>query len=262
MWKIGEQTLTSRLLLGTARYPSPQVLCDAIQSAQAEVITVSLRRQMQAQNKNTFWELLKSLNRFILPNTAGCFSVKEAVTTAQMARELFQTNWIKLEVIGDDYTLQPDPFGLVEAAEILIKEGFEVLPYCTDDLILCQRLVSVGCKILMPWGSPIGSGKGLMNEYALKLLRERFPEQTLIVDAGIGKPSDAVRAMELGYDAVLLNSAVANAIDPVKMAAAFAQAVQSGRLGYEAGLMTPKQMAVASTPVVGRPFWHEKETVK
>jgi thiazole synthase len=262
MWKIGEQQLSSRLLLGTARYPSPQILCDAIKEAQPEVITVALRRQMPTANKNEFWQLLQSLNRFILPNTAGCFSVKEAVTTAQMARELFQTNWIKLEVIGDDYTLQPDPFGLVEAAAILIKDGFEVLPYCTDDLILCQRLVDCGCKILMPWASPIGSGKGIINEYALQLLRDRFREQTLIVDAGIGKPSDAVRAMELGYDAVLLNSAVANAADPVKMADAFARAIHAGRLGYEAGLMAPQQMATASTPVVGKPFWHEKEFIK
>lgn len=255
MWKIGEQTLSSRLLLGTSNYPSPQILCDAIKESQAEVITVSLRRQMPGATKNEFWKLLQSLNRFILPNTAGCVSAQEAVTTAQMARELFQTNWIKLEVIGDDYTLQPDPFELVEAAAILVKQGFEVLPYCTDDLILCQRLIDCGCKVLMPWASPIGSGKGLMNEYTLQVLRERFREYTLIIDAGIGKPSHAVRAMELGYDGVLLNTAVANAADPVKMADAFGRAIHAGRLGYEAGLMTPRQMAVPSTPVVGKPFW-------
>ncbi len=254
MWHVGERILSSRLLLGTAQYPSPEILCDAIKAAQVEIITVSLRRQLSSGAKNTFWELLKSLSCHVLPNTAGCFSAKEAIVTAKMASELFQTNWIKLEVIGDDYTLQPNPFELITAAEELIKQGFEVWPYCTDDLIVCQRLVDCGCRVLMPWASPIGSGKGIINPYALRLLRERFPEITLIVDAGIGKPSDAAFAMELGFDAVLLNTAVALAGDPVAMAEAFANAVKAGRRGYEAGIMPAREMASASTPLIGKPF--------
>jgi thiazole synthase len=172
-----------------------------------------------------------------------------------MAREVFGTHWIKLEVIGDDYTLQPDPFGLVEAASTLIKEGFEVFPYCTDDLVLCQRLVEVGCRILMPWGAPIGTGKGLINPYALKTLRARFPELTLIVDAGLGAPSHAAQALELGFDGVLLNTAIAQAHNPVQMATGFKYAVQAGRAGFEAGIMPERDLAQPSTPVLGKPFW-------
>ncbi len=259
MLRIDDQEYSSRLLLGTAGYPSPQVLCDSVSAAQVEIITVSLRRKIPGKDKNSFWNLLQSLNCRMLPNTAGCYSVKEAVTTAEMARDLFNTNWIKLEVIGDDYTLQPNPFALVKATEVLVKKGFVVFPYCTDDLIVCQRLVDCGCQILMPWAAPIGSGKGLINAYALQLLRERFPNNTLIVDAGIGRPSHAVQAMELGFDAILINSAVALSDDPIQMAKAFSQAVESGRLGYQAGMIPEKNMAVASTPLIGRPFWHEAD---
>ena len=171
-----------------------------------------------------------------------------------MARELFGTNWIKLEVVGDEHTLQPDPFELVTAAAELVRDGFEVFPYCTDDLVSCQRLLDAGCRILMPWGAPIGSGQGLINPYALRTLRARLPGVPLIVDAGIGSPADAVQAMELGYDAVLLNSAVAHARDPVQMAHAFKLGIEAGRLAYEAGIMAQQDMAVASTPVTGRPF--------
>lgn len=218
MWTIGEIQLNSRLLLGTAQYPSPKIMCEAINASKTEVITVSLRRQLSTQKKNYFWELLQSLNCYLLPNTAGCFSMKEAVMTAQAARELFNTSLIKLEIIGDEYTLQPNPFELVRAADLLTKEGFEVLPYCTEDMILCQRLVDVGCRILMPWAAPIGSARGLANSYALRLLRERFPDIPLIIDAGIGRPSHATKVMEMGFDAVLLNSAVALACDPISMA--------------------------------------------
>src|SRR5690606_10602078 len=165
----------------------------------------------------------------------GCHSVKEAVTLAQMSRELFETNWVKLEVIGDAYNLQPDIFGLVEAADILIKDGFKVFPYCTDDLVLCQRLLDVGCQLLMPWGAPIGTGRGLINPYALQTLRERLADVPLVIDAGIGLPSHAAQAMEMGFDAVLLNTAVAEARDPVRMAGAFRQAISAGRDAFLAG---------------------------
>jgi thiazole synthase len=166
-------------------------------------------------------------------------------------------DWVKLEVIGNQYNLQPDPFALLEATKTLIDEGFRVLPYTTDDLVLAQRLADLGCTTLMPWGSPIGSGRGIMNPYTLKSIRKQFPNLNLIVDAGIGRPSDAIEAMELGYDGVLLNSAVALAQDPIKMAEAFKFALHAGRLGYEAGAMEKRDMANPSTPTVGTPFWHQ-----
>lgn len=259
MWTLAEKTLSSRLLIGSALYPSPEIMQTAIKTSGAEVVTVSLRRQNTAENSGRdFWQLLQNLNINILPNTAGCQTVKEAVTTAQMAREVFNTHWIKLEVIGDDYNLQPDPFALLEATRELIHQGFEVFPYCTDDLVLCQKLADAGCRILMPWGAPIGSGKGLLNPYALKTIRARLPELTLIVDAGIGLPSHAVQAMELGYDGVLLNTAVAQASDPIAMADAFRQAINAGRIGYEAGAIEERDLAQPSTPVVGKPFWHNQ----
>ncbi|RID91485.1 thiazole synthase [Gemmobacter lutimaris] len=241
--------LTSRLLLGTAQYPSPAILGEAITASGAEVITVSLRRE--GAGGGAFRELLRDTGRRILPNTAGCHSVREAVTTAHMARELFATNWIKLEVIGHADTLQPDPFALVEAARILCSEGFAVFPYMTEDLILAERLVEAGCRVLMPWGAPIGSGQGLRNPEGLRSLRAHFPGIALVIDAGIGAPSQAAAAMEMGFDAVLLNTAVAKARDPVGMARAFGQAVAAGRLAHEAGLMLRRDMAVASTPVFG-----------
>ncbi|MDO8385548.1 MAG: thiazole synthase, partial [Polaromonas sp.] len=206
--------LGSRFFLGTASYPSPQVLQEAIAASGAEVVTVGLKRQMAAGGagtQNDFYKMIRDSGARLLPNTAGCRSAREAVTLSQMARELFGTNWIKLEVVGDEHTLQPDPFELVTAATELVRDGFEVFPYCTDDLVSCQRLLDAGCRILMPWGAPIGSGQGLVNPYALRTLRARLPGVPLIVDAGIGSPADAVQAMELGYDAVLLNSAVAHA---------------------------------------------------
>lgn len=259
MWTLADQTLENRLLIGTALYPSPQIMLDAITASGAEVVTVSLRRQNPQENGGgDFWNMLSSLNKHLLPNTAGCHSVKEAVTTAQMAREVFNTHWVKLEVIGDDYNLQPDPFALLEAAKELIQQGFEVFPYCTDDLVLCEKLVEAGCHILMPWGAPIGTGKGLINPYALKTLRERLPNITLIVDAGIGTPSHAAQAMEMGYDGVLLNTAVANANDPVVMAQGFKHAMLAGRMGFEAGIMHQRDLAQPSTPVLGTPFWHQE----
>jgi len=245
--------LSSRLLLGTARYPSPAILAEAVKASGAEVVTVSLRRESGAQRAGqTFWSFIRELGVRVLPNTAGCHSVKEAVTTAHMARELFDTPWIKLEVIGESDTLQPDVFGLVEAARILAEDGFEVFPYTTEDLVVADRLVQAGCRVLMPWGAPIGSARGLNNLYGLKALRAHFPDIPLVVDAGIGVPSHASAAMELGYDAVLLNTAVAEAGDPAGMARAFALAIEAGRLAFLAQPLEPRDMAAPSTPVIGK----------
>ena len=257
MWNLLGKKVKSRFLLGTSGYPSPEILKKSIVDSEVEIVTMSLRRSGGLKEGAAFWDILKELPVHFLPNTAGCHSVKEAVTTAHMAREVFKTNWIKLEIIGDDYNLQPDPFALVEGTRILLEEGFEVFPYMTDDLVLAEKLVELGVRILMPWASPIGSGKGLINPYALKTLRNRFPDLDLIIDAGIGKPSEAARAMEMGYDGVLLNTAVSQALNPSLMAKAFSEGIRSGRNGFEAGLMEERDFASPSTPVVGTPFWHQ-----
>ena len=197
---FGEQ-LSSRFLLGTAGYSSPAVLQDAIAAAGAEILTMGIKRQaanVAASGDNQWWSLVRNTGRLILPNTAGCRTAREAVALAQMARELFETDWIKLEVIGDDFTLQPDSFELVEAAEQLVRLGFKVFPYCTDDIIAARRLVDVGCEVLMPWASPIGSGQGILHRPALLRMREAFPSLFLVIDAGIGAPSHAAEAMEMG----------------------------------------------------------------
>jgi thiazole synthase len=257
MVKFYDKEFSSRLLIGTALYPSPAIMQQAIRAAGAEIVTVSLRREAAGGRAgNAFWSLISGLGVTVLPNTAGCRSVNEAVKTAALARELFGTTWIKLEVIGDDETLQPDAVGLVEATEILIKDGFEVFPYCTEDLTVAQHLRDAGCRVIMPWAAPIGSARGLTNRDGLKLLRARLPELTLVVDAGLGAPSHAAEAMELGYDAVLLNTAVAKAGDPPEMAKAFRLAVEAGRLAFQSGLMGARDFASPSTPVVGTPFWH------
>ena len=245
----------SRLMLGTARYPSPAVLADAVRAARAEVVTVSLRRESAGERAGqAFWSLVRELGVRVLPNTAGCHAVKEAVTTAHMAREVFGTTWIKLEVIGEDDTLQPDVFGLVDAARTLCAEGFEVFPYTTEDLVVAERLLAAGCRVLMPWGAPIGSGRGLNNLFGLKALRAHFPDVPLIIDAGLGVPSHAAQALELGFDAVLINTAVAQARDPVQIAAAFAQAVEAGFAARQAGPMEPRDLAAPSTPLIGTAF--------
>ena len=250
-----DEKLTSRLLLGTARYPSPAVLGDAIRASGCEIVTVSLRREAGGGRAGeSFWSLIRDLGVHVLPNTAGCRTAKEAIATAQMAREVFATDWIKLEVIGEEDTLQPDVFGLVEAARALVAEGFRVFPYTTDDLVVAERLLESGCRVLMPWAAPIGSGRGVNNAFALRALRAHFPDTPLVVDAGLGAPSHATAVMELGYDAVLLNTAVARAGDPVGMAQAFRLAVEAGRAGWRAQPMTPRDMAEPSTPMIGRPF--------
>jgi thiazole synthase len=255
MPKLYNVELDNALLLGTAQYPSPAILAESIKQSEVQVVTASLRREAggEAAGQN-FWDLIKDLGVRVLPNTASCYSVKEAVTTAQMAREVFDTKWIKLEVIGNPDTLQPDIFGLVEAARILCNDGFEVFPYSTEDLVLAEKLLQVGCEVLMPWGAPIGSGRGLNNPYGLRTLRAHFPGIPIIVDAGLGLPSHAAQAMELGCDAVLLNTAVAKAGDPVSMAAAFSKAVAAGRAAYLSTPIEMSDMAHPSTPVIGKAF--------
>ena len=250
------KNFVSRLLLGTAQYPSPEDLRHAVEASGAEIVTVSLRRESaRARSGQGFWALIEELGCRVLANTAGCRTAKEAIATEEMARELFGTSWIKLEVIANDDTLQPDLFGLVEAARVLSADGFEVLPYTTEDLSAAERLVAAGCNVLMPWAAPIGSARGLINKDALKTLRAYFPDIPLIVDAGIGAPSHAAEVMEMGYDGVLLNTAVAKAGDPPKMAMAFAKAIEAGRLAFEAGLIESRDMAAPSTPVAGTPFF-------
>ena len=245
-------TLDSPLMLGTAQYPSPQVMQQAFAASGASVATVSLRRE--SGQGQAFGQMVRDLGVRILPNTAGCHNAREAITTARMAREIFETTWIKLEVIGHADTLQPDPWGLVEAARILSDDGFKVFPYTTEDLVLAEKLIEAGCEVLMPWGAPIGTGLGLANRYGLRSLRAQFPDIPMVVDAGLGRPSQAAEAMEMGYDAVLLNTAVARADDPAAMAEGFARAVQAGRLGFEAGAMEPRDMAAPSTPLIGKAF--------
>jgi thiazole synthase len=255
MPKLYNVEIDNALLLGTAQYPSPAILAEAISHSKVQIVTASLRREAGGSAAGQiFWDIIKDLGIRVLPNTASCYSVKEAVTTAHMAREVFDTQWIKLEVIGNSDTLQPDIFGLVEAARILCEDGFEVFPYTTEDLVLADKLLQVGCEVLMPWGSPIGSGRGLNNPYGIRTLRAHFPDVPIIIDAGIGLPSQAAQAMELGCDAVLLNTAVAKAGDPVTMAKAFSDAVGAGRAAYLSTPIEMSDMAHPSTPVIGKAF--------
>ncbi|WP_025658101.1 thiazole synthase [Rhizobium sp. IBUN] len=253
MLTLYDTVVSSRLLLGTARYPSPAILAAAVKRSGTEIVTVSLRRETAGgRSGGAFFEMIRALGVRVLPNTAGCHGVSEAVLTAKMARELFGTNWIKLEVIGNHDTLQPDVFGLVEAARILSADGFEVFPYTTDDLVVAEKLQEAGCRVLMPWCAPIGSAAGPLNLSALRSMRAHFPDIPLIIDAGIGRPSHAATVMELGFDAVLLNTAVAGAGDPVAMAGAFARAIESGREAFGAGMLEPRDVAVPSTPIIGK----------
>lgn len=244
--------VASPLMLGTAGYPSPRILADAFRASGAGIATVSLRRE--AGGGQDFLRLVEGLGVRLLPNTAGCHTAREAVTTAHMARELLGTDWIKLEVIGHADLLAPDVFQLVEAARALSGDGFKVFPYCTEDLSVCDRLLDAGCEVLMPWGAPIGSGLGLNNLHGLRALRAAHPDVPMVIDAGIGLPSHAAAAMEMGFDAVLLNTAVARAGDPVAMAGAMAQAIRAGAAARAADPMEPRDMAVPSTPVLGKAF--------
>jgi thiazole synthase len=250
-FELGGRRWGSRLIMGTGGFRSLRSMEDAIAASGAEIVTVALRR-VEANASGSVIDSLRRADRFLLPNTAGCYTAHDAVLTARMARDAFETDWVKLEVIGDDRTLYPDPTELLEAAETLVGDGFVVLPYTNDDPILARRLEDVGCAAVMPLGAPIGSGMGIRNPYNLSIIVEQS-SVPVICDAGVGTASDAAVAMELGCDGVLLASAVARARDPVKMASAMRAAIEAGRLAYEAGRMPRKLHAEASTPVVGTP---------
>lgn len=250
--EIAGHKFKSRLILGTSKYPNPQVMLEALEESGTEMITVAIRR-LNLKSGDGQESLLNMIDRkkyFLLPNTAGCYTAKEAVLTAKLAREALQTNWIKLEVIGDDETLFPDVTELLKAAEELISEGFTVLPYCNDDPITCKKLADMGCPAVMPLGAPIGSGMGIRNPYNLQIIRE-IVNVPLILDAGVGTASDASIAMELGADGILMNSAVAGAQHPVMMARAMRLAIEAGRLAYEAGRIPKRLYANASTTMEG-----------
>lgn len=247
---LGGKTFHARVLLGTSRYPSPTLMLGAIEASGAEVVTVSIRRMNLAQQGQTFLSALPQ-HLQLLPNTAGCYTAADAVLTAELAREALGTNWIKVEVIGDEQTLLPDSVELLKACDTLVQAGFTVLPYCTDDPILCRRLEDLGCAAVMPLAAPIGSGLGIRTPHNLQLIRQAV-QVPVIVDAGIGTASDAALAMELGCDAVLLNTAVAEAIDPLAMATAMRHAVWAGRLAYKAGRIPKIYHGQASSPLDGR----------
>ncbi len=250
-WKIADKSFKSRLILGTAKYPSPDTMMRALEASGAEMVTVAIRRvNLKDDSHESILRLLNREKYFLLPNTAGCFTAKEAVLTAQLAREALDTNWVKLEVIGDDETLFPDVPELLKAAEALIAEGFVVLPYCNDDPVTCQKLAGMGCPAVMPLGAPIGSGMGIRNPYNLRIIREMV-EVPIIVDAGVGTASDTAIAMELGIDGVLMNTAVAEAQHPVEMAKAMRLAAEAGRLAYRAGRIPRRLYASASSPLEG-----------
>jgi len=247
---IAGRSFSSRLFIGTARYPNQQVMLEAIEASGAEAVTVAIRRINLAQKEESIIELLKD-RYFILPNTAGCYTAREAVLTAKLAREALGTNWIKLEVIGDEETLYPDTEQLLKAARELVDEGFVVLPYCNDDPVVCSKLEKIGCEAVMPLGAPIGSGMGILNPYNIQIIKQQS-SVPVIVDAGVGTASDVAIAMELGCDGVLVNTAIAKAQDPVKMARAIKLAVEAGRLAYKAGRIPKKLYATPSSPVEGR----------
>lgn len=252
-WTIAGLTLGSRVLLGTSRYPSLQVLLDSLDASGAELVTVAVRRVDLGDvgEEESLLGALRGRGVHLLPNTAGCYTAREAVLTAQLAREALETDLVKLEVIGDDETLYPDAVELLRAAGELVADGFQVLAYCGDDPVTAKRLADLGCAAVMPLAAPIGSGMGLVNPYALRLIRETLPDVPLVVDAGLGTASDAARAMELGYDGVLLNTAVAGAEHPALMAAAVRHAVEAGRLAFRAGRIPRRLYARASTPSTG-----------
>jgi len=249
--KIGNRVYSSRLLIGSSGYPNFNVMLKAIEMSEANIVTVAIRRvKLNDPSNENLYSILKEKNHTILPNTAGCYTAKDAVLTAQLAREALGTDLIKLEVIGDDQTLFPDVEQLIPAASELIKDGFTVLPYCNDDPITCKKLEDVGCAVVMPLGAPIGSGAGIRNPYNIQIIRDII-KVPVIVDAGVGTASDATVAMELGCDGILLNTAVAKARDPVLMASAMRKAVEAGREAFLSGRIPQKLYATASSPTEG-----------
>lgn len=250
--KIAGKEFKSRLIVGTSRYPDPQTMLQSLEASGTDFITVSIRRLnlKSADGQESIMNMIDRSKYWILPNTAGCFTAKEAVLTAQLAREALETNWVKLEVIGDDETLFPDVTELLKAAEQLLADDFIVLPYCNDDPITCRKLADMGCAAVMPLGAPIGSGMGIRNPYNIQIIRDLI-DIPVIVDAGVGTASDAALAMELGVDGILMNTAIAGAEHPVKMAQAMKLAIEAGRLAFEAGRIPKRLYAKASSPLEG-----------
>jgi thiazole synthase len=248
---IADRTFTSRLIVGTGKYPSHQVMSDAHAASATEMVTVAVRRvNVTDRSTESLFNYIDTNRIFLLPNTAGCYTAEDAIRTARLGREVGLSNWVKLEVIGDELTLFPDNVALLEATSVLVREGFVVLPYTNDDPVICRKLEEAGAAAVMPLGAPIGSGLGIQNPNNIRIIREqaRVP---VIVDAGVGTASDAAIAMELGADGVLMNTAIALARDPVAMATAMKLAVQAGRLAYRAGRIPRRAHASASSPVQG-----------
>jgi thiazole synthase len=249
---IAGREFRSRLIVGTGKYRSFQEMARCHEASGTEMVTVAVRRvNLTDRSKESLLDYIDRSKFFILPNTAGCYTAEEAIRTARLAREVGLSNWIKLEVIGDEKTLFPDNAGLLEATRVLVREGFVVLPYTNDDLVNARRLIEAGASAVMPLAAPIGSGLGIQNWANLRILREMISEAPLIVDAGVGTASDVALAMELGYDGVLLNTAIACAQEPVKMAEAMKHAIEAGRLAYLAGRIPKKLYASASSPLEG-----------
>ena len=248
---IADRTFTSRLIVGTGKYPTHQVMAEAHRASGAEMVTVAVRRvNLTDKTKESLIDYIDQSRIFILPNTAGCYTADEAIRTARLGREVGLSNWVKLEVIGDEKTLFPDNIALLEATRILVKEGFVVLPYTNDDPVVCRKLEEAGAAAVMPLGAPIGSGLGIQNPNNIRIIKEqsRVP---VIVDAGVGTASDAAIAMELGADGVLMNTAIALATDPIAMARAMKLAVEAGRLAFGAGRIAKRAHASASSPLDG-----------
>lgn len=249
---IAGREFKSRLILGSGKYESFALMTQSLEAAETDMVTVAVRRvNLTDRSKESLLDFIDAKRYHILPNTAGCYSADEAIRTAMLAREVLDNNWIKLEVIGDEKTLFPDNQGLLEATEALVKEGFVVLPYLNDDLIVARRLVDAGAAAIMPLAAPIGSGLGIQNFTNLRILREKITEVPLIVDAGVGTASDATLAMELGVDGILMNTGIAGARDPIAMAQAMNHAVKAGRLAFKAGRIQKKLYASASSPTEG-----------
>jgi thiazole synthase len=249
-FEVAGRVFASRLIVGTGKYRSFEEMKAAHRESGAEMVTVAVRRVPLDRKTESFLDHLDP-NMVILPNTAGCYTAEEAIRTARLAREALQTDLVKLEVIGDQTTLFPDNEQTLEAARVLVREGFKVLPYFSDDLIMAKKLLDAGCSAVMPLAAPIGSGLGVQNPANLAIMREQLPDATIIVDAGVGTASDAAVAMELGMDAVLMNTAIAEAEDPGRMAKAMRLAVEAGRLAYQAGRMPKRLYASASSPLAG-----------
>jgi len=247
---IAGRTFQSRLIVGTGKYPSHQVMRDAHEASGAEMVTVAVRRVDITRKTESLLDYIDTSKIFLLPNTAACYTAEEAIRTARLGREAGMSNWVKLEVIGDEQTLFPDTAALVEATRVLVKDGFVVLPYTNDDPVVCRKLEDAGAAAVMPLGAPIGSGLGIQNPNNIRIIREQS-KVPVIVDAGVGTASDAAVAMELGADGVLMNTAIAGAKDPVAMARAMKLAVEAGRLAYLAGRIPRKMYATASSPLEG-----------